>query len=137
MIILDTNVVSELMKGPGAEPKVVAFVSGLTVPPVTMVFTRMEVLVGILALPEGKRRRDLFAAVERILSGTRLLEFDNDAADACAAAFTRRARAGAPMSMVDAMIAGIALTHDATLVTRNTRDFEGLGLRMINPWETT
>lgn len=137
MIILDTNVLSELLTS--APSKIVIEWLALQHPPsvFTTAVTEAEILYGLRLLPEGRRRRDLEAAISPIfdedLSG-RVLPFDRDAADLYATIATRRRSAGRPISEFDAQIAATALSRGASVATRNVSDFEGVGVSIINPW---
>jgi predicted nucleic acid-binding protein len=104
----------------------------------TTTITLAEVLFGVEALPQGKRRTRLFETVERIFAqefAGRILPFDEDAARVFAIIVASRNAAGRPISPFDAMIAAIARTHHATVATRNTADFEHCGLRLVDPWK--
>jgi predicted nucleic acid-binding protein len=137
MVLLDTNVVSELMKA-FPEPAVIDWINAT---PAATVFvsaiTEAEILYGLALLPEGKRREGLARAAdmafETYLRG-RILPFDSDAAEAFAALAASRRQAGRPMSQADAQIAAIAASRGADLATRNVADFEGCGVQVINPW---
>ncbi|WP_319420405.1 type II toxin-antitoxin system VapC family toxin [Pleurocapsa sp. FMAR1] len=138
MIILDTNVLSELMK---SQPDL-SVVSWIKKHKPTNLFittlTQAEILYGLEILPIGKRRNDLKAAAismfELDFSG-RILPFDPDAAELFATIAAKRRKIGLPISQIDAQIAAIALSHRATLATRNVRDFEECNLNIVNPWE--
>lgn len=137
MIILDTNVLSELLT-PTPSKIVIKWLAAQHPPSVfTTAVTEAEILYGLRLLPEGRRRRDLEAAISPIfdedLSG-RVLPFDRDAADLYATIATRRRSAGRPISQFDAQIAAIALSRGASVATRNVSDFEGVGVSIINPW---
>ncbi|HTB95361.1 MAG TPA: type II toxin-antitoxin system VapC family toxin [Terracidiphilus sp.] len=139
MIVLDTNVVSELMK-PSPSPAVVAWMSSQSADEIfTTSITIAEVLYGLELLPRGKRRDQLSQQAEAMFSEDfphGILPFDEAAARLFALiAATRRTR-GRPISSQDAQIASIVRANGATLATRNTDDFEGCGLRVINPWRT-
>jgi hypothetical protein len=137
-VILDTNVVSELMR---STPDERVRHWAREVPPDlvhTTAVTLAEVLFGIARLPSG-RRRDLLAAAADDVFGAfagRVLAFDDDAAHRYADVVVERELAGAPISGFDAQIAAICRRHRAVLVTRNTDDFSGLGLDLVNPWLT-
>ena len=137
MIVLDTNVVSEALRGPDADPRVLAWLGGLAEPPVTTVITRAELLAGIALLPRGARRDGLEAGVTRILSqlGVYLPLTDEAAGHYAAIVATRRAL-GRPAAGFDALICAICRCASATLATRNTPDFEGMGVPLVNPWDT-
>jgi hypothetical protein len=137
MIILDTNVVSELMK---LEPtqEVMGWIGGAPAASLyTTSVTEAEILHGILLLPAGKRRRAIEAAAAEMFredfSG-RVLPFDEASARPYAQIATDRRRAGRPISHFDAQIAAIARSRKAVLATRNVADFEGCGIEIVNPW---
>jgi len=100
--------------------------------------TVAEILYAIELLPHGKRRGVLLAGAElmfgKVLAG-RILPFDEDAARAFAEIAVLRRSRDRPISDLDAQIAAIARSRDALLATRNTADFEGCGLRLVNPWQ--
>ena len=138
MIILDTNVVSELMR-PAPERRVLHWFSSqatedLHVTSVTMA----EILHGI-ELVAGSRRRDaLRGGAEKMFEGVfadHVLIFEDRAARAFSQIASSRRRQGKPMSVFDAQIAAIARAHGATLATRSPYAFEECGVRLVNPWE--
>jgi predicted nucleic acid-binding protein len=137
VIVLDTNVVSELMRRT-PDPKVVAWVDSQ--PPEslwTTSITVFEIRFGLALLVPSRRRRqleDAFAlALEDDLEG-RILSFDESAAQAAGALAARRRRAGRTVEFRDAMIAGIVVARKASLATGNGRHFAGLDLTIIDPW---
>lgn len=137
MTLLDTNVISELMRATPA-PSVVNWVSAR---PSSRLFTsavsEAEILYGVALLPTGRRRSRLQDVVRAIFSDDfvdRVLPFDRDAARAFAEIAAARRRAGRPIAQLDAQIAAIALSRGAALATRNTRDFEGCGVKLVDPW---
>lgn len=140
MILLDTNIVSELMR-PMPNPKVVFW---LDEQPETDIWisavTLSEILLGLALLPDGKRKWALVGAASQMFENDfamRCLPFDCEAADAYALIVSQRNRKGRQISVEDAQIAAIALTADLTLATRNVKDFFGIEkLQIINPWET-
>jgi hypothetical protein len=137
MTILDTNVISELMK-PLSSPAVLAWTSGQA--PDTLFTTSItvaEVLYGVELLPKGKRRDQLLHQADATFAedfAGRILFFDEQAARIFAPIAASRRRQGKPMSEFDAQIAAISRAQGATLATRNTADFEGCGVRLVNPW---
>ncbi|MBI2754210.1 MAG: type II toxin-antitoxin system VapC family toxin [Betaproteobacteria bacterium] len=137
MIILDTNVVSELMKA-APDERVRAWVAAQ---PATSLYTtsitQAEILHGIALLPSGRRRRALETAAEAMFRddfGGRVLPFGSDAAQPYARIAADRRRAGRPISQFDAQIAAIARSAGAAIATRNTDDYEGCGVKLIDPW---
>jgi predicted nucleic acid-binding protein len=138
MIVLDTNVVSELMR-PGPSRRVVRWLDArLGASLCTTAVTQAEILHGIALLPRGKRREALAAEAERVFSEDfrgRILPFDSGSARAYAEIAAARPRAGKAMSPLDGQIAAIVHAAGATLATRNMDDFEGCGIRLVDPWE--
>lgn len=137
MILLDTNVLSALMRR-DADPAVVAWLDGQPPESIwTTAITLFEVRFGLDLLADGRRRRRLEAAFAKALQEDfegRVLSFDPAAAVAATALAARRRRAGRPVEIRDVQIAGIAAARKATLATRNTRHFDGLGVALVNPW---
>ncbi len=137
MIVLDTNVVSEPLKS-RPDPVVLAWLDAQE--PATLYLTTVnlaELLAGVAALPLGRRRSELALALEeRVLPlfEGRILAFDKVAAQAFARVNASAQAAGKPVSFADGAIAAIAMAHDFMLATRNVRDFEGTGVKLINPW---
>jgi toxin FitB len=103
----------------------------------TSAVTQGEILYGIRLLPEGQRRKKLWNAALAIFvedfSG-RVLSFDGDAADDYAEIGASRRAAGRPISQFGAVIAALTRSRGAALATRNSRDFEGCGIVVVNPW---
>lgn len=137
MIILDTNVLSEVVK-PAPTPQVLAWLAAQEPLSVfTTAITRAEVLYGIERMPEGKRKAGLTAAVELIFVEEfqgRILPFDEQTSPWFAHLTAERERSGHPLSQMDAMIAALARQHRAMLATRNVADFSHCGIKLINPW---
>ncbi len=137
MIILDTNVISELLR-PAPEPKVEHWLSaqdGLNVYLTSI--SEAELRYGLAIMENGKRRAALIDAVDRILRedlAGRILPFDSDAAQSYATIAAVRRAAGRPIAQADCQIASIAHTRGATVATRNAPDFEGCEIDLINPW---
>lgn len=137
MIVLDTNVLSELMR-PAPEARVVAWIGRQ--PPAslfTTTVTQAEILYGVGLLPNGRRKRELEAAVSGLFDedlAARILPFDAAAARAFAAIAVARRQAGEPISQFDAQIAAICRSRDAVLATRDDDDFMGCGIEVRNPW---
>ncbi len=137
MLVLDTNVLSEALR-PLPSDIVLRWLAAQQPSSVfTTSVTEAEVLYGVETLPAGKRRLRLLAAVEKMFAeefAGRILPFDEDAARAFAKIVATRDTAGRPISQFDAMIAAIARSHRAAVATRNTADFQGCGIDVINPW---
>jgi predicted nucleic acid-binding protein len=137
MIVLDTNVLSEMMKAApdrnvnawlAAEPAAGLFISTIT---------EAELHFGAALLPVGKRRQGLIEAIESLLTvdfAGRIIPFDSPAARAFASIAADRRRAGRPISQSDAQIAAIAQSRGASVATRKIADFDGCGIDLINPW---
>ena len=139
MIVLDTNVLSEVLRvQPAAQ--VLAWLNGLGQTPVYVSsVTQAEMLLGVTLLPAGKRRDALGAQVASLFSQhfvNRCLPFDALAAPHYAQIVSSRRRAGKPVNTEDAQIAAIARSRSYRLATRNVADFAGIaGLTVINPWD--
>lgn len=137
MIIVDTNVISELMRR-APEPKVEQWLSaqdGLNIYLTSI--SEAELRYGLAIMENGKRRAALVDAVDRILRedlAGRILPFDSDAALSYATIAAARRAAGRPIAQADCQIAAIAHARGATVATRNTPDFEGCEIDLINPW---
>ena len=139
MIILDTNVVSELMR-PAPDAGVLRWVDAQQSDALWLCSpVAQELWFGIQRLPAGERQARLARAVAAMLDEDfldRVLSYDLKAALACADLLARCERLRRPMALADAQIAAICLTHRATLATRNTKDFEATELPLIDPWAT-
>lgn len=137
--LLDTNVLSELMREHPA-PEVLNWFAGQAASQLqTSAITQAEILAGIAVLPAGKRRDALARAAQQIFKDDffgRCIDFGSGAAEHYALVRAQRKRAGKPINTEDAQIAAIALAAQLNLVTRNTKDFEKIdGLAVINPWQ--
>lgn len=137
MIILDTNVVSELLR-PEPSSLVETWLARQDGADVFLTAVgESELRHGVAVLPAGRRRNLLAKAISSILEEdfrNRILPFDSAADRAYAAIAVSRRSAGRPISQFDCQIAAIVACHSAVLATRNTTDFEGCGIEMINPW---
>ena len=137
MIVLDTNVLSALMRHP-ADQKVIDW---LDKQPRTSIWTTaitiLEIRFGLQILPIGKRRTTLMQAFERLLEKieNRVAPFDTVAAQEAGDLMSMRHKEGRPGELRDTMIAGIVLASHATPATRNTPHFKDLSVPVINPWE--
>ena len=138
MIILDTNVLSALMRTT-PEARVVAWLDRQPSESVwTTCITVFEARFGFALLPKGRRRTMLeegFAKLLEVDLETRVLAFDAAAAAAAATLAAQRQRAGRPVDLRDTQIAGIALARHATVATRNTRHFIDANISVVDPWD--
>ena len=137
MIILDTNIVSELMKAEPDSSVLKWFESLENQPLMITVITVAELRFGVSALPDGKQKDQLSAAITAMINeefDARVLEFNQASAEAYGILLAKLRKEGITMSQSDAMIAAIALINEAQLVTRNTRDFEHCGIEIVNPF---
>ena len=133
--LLDTNVVSETAKQ-RPQPAVVEFMtmhSNLWLPVVVI----HELAYGIMILGEGRRREGMTAWLSQIVSGFsgRILPVDRQAAEFAASMRAQVHSDGGRLKIADALIAGTAMANDMAVATRNVRDFDGLGVDVVNPWE--
>jgi hypothetical protein len=136
MIILDTNVVSELMR-PEPDIRVRQWVAGRRADELgTTAITIAEIRHGIERLPGGRRRESLLSAATDLFAafGDLIQAFDAPAAAWFGPIMVRRAGLGLPMEGFDAQIAAICRTRDASLATRNVKDFRETGIDIIDPW---
>ncbi|MDD5272555.1 MAG: type II toxin-antitoxin system VapC family toxin [Methylovulum sp.] len=137
MILLDTNIISELMRQK-PNPAVIGWLDGqytydLFIPAIV----KAEIETGIAILDDGKRKQTLSKAAEFIFANffNRCLPFDGNTASHYASIIAFAKKQGRPMSVEDAQIASIAIQHQASLATRNVADFDFLvDLTLINPW---
>jgi toxin FitB len=138
VIILDTNVVSELIRA-APDPGVRAWVSSRPSTQVaTTAITAAELYYGVARLPAGQRRQQLAVAVSALLNDAlrgRVVPFDERAARRYADVITVRERVGRPIGVPDAQIAAICRELGAVLSTRNVKDFEETGIELIDPWQ--
>jgi hypothetical protein len=137
VILLDTNVVSEPMR-PQPDQKVLAWLDAQAAESLYLsTVSFAELLLGIVSLPAGKRRRALAAALNQqviALFGDRIVPFDLNAAEIYAEIVVRARRHGHPIAVADAQIAAIAVSHQFTLATRDEEPFQAAGVPVINPW---
>lgn len=138
MIVLDTNVISELIRSE-PEPAVVSWVDDL--PPDDVFITAItaaELLFGVARLPDGRRRHTLSTKVRELIDEDfedHVLPFDRSAAPHYARICATREQRGRPISTADAQIAAICCWLDTRLATRNADDFDDTSVDVINPWE--
>lgn len=137
MILLDTNVLSALMRRE-PDPAVVTWLDNQPTESVwTTTITVFEIRTGIELLERGRRRGQLEQALIELLAedlGGRVQSFDEPAALAAAGIAAARQRAGRPVEIRDVEIAGITTARKATLATRNIRHFAGIGVALVDPW---
>ncbi len=134
MILLDTDVVSGLMR----QPRDALLVSWLSKQVdqqlATSVITLAEISFGLQRLPIGRRSAEMQQRFDSLLSVVRLVDVDAQIARKSASFRSQREISGRPIALADALIAATASVLELELATRNIRDFEGLGLRLSNPW---
>ncbi len=137
MIVLDTNVLSELMR-PAPSDVVLRWVADQPAASLfTTTVTQAEILFGLEILPQGRRRASLLAAAEQMFDtdfSGRVLPFDAAAAQEFALLAADRHRQGRPAGAFDVQVAAIARSRGAAVATRNVSDFEGFGAPVLNPW---
>ena len=137
MFVLDTNIVSELMKE-RPNPGVLAWLDNqLSGTLFLTAVTEAEIRTGIAILPKGERKRGLLTAAERALGmffAERILPFDSNAAQTYAMLVAERRFDGHPISHADCQIAAITRSRGASIATRDVDGFDGCGLDVINPW---
>jgi toxin FitB len=138
VLILDSNVLSELLR-PKPNSDVVSWLEAQPRHQLyTTSITRAEILYGVSCLPRSSRRQKLWDAALSIFNhdlAERVLSFDGDAADRYAEIAAARRSLGKPISQLDAMIASITRVHRGQIVTRNLADFQDCGVGLVNPWK--
>jgi predicted nucleic acid-binding protein len=136
MIILDSNVISELMR-PRPEQKVIVWLDRQPRSSVwTTSITLLEIGFGLQIMPTGKRRDLYTEGFENLLHriDNRVAPFDHEAAQRACALMASRKSQGRPRESRDTMIAGIVVSRNATFATRNTRDFDDIPALLVDPW---
>lgn len=135
MIVLDTNVLSEPLRT-RPEPRVLAWLEAVTDSVALTSISVGEILTGVRRLPEGRRREGLLAEVERSFTiyAAQVLPYDEAAARIYAQLQAVRRANGHPLSVEDGMIAAICQSRGLALATRNAKDFQALGIDLIDPW---
>jgi toxin FitB len=137
VIIVDTNVVSELMR-PSPSPQVRDWVSAQAPGELcTTAITVAEIRYGLERLADGRRKQSLLSAATEVFAAFSdyIQPFDADAAIWYATIVARRDRLGLPIDGFDAQIAAICRIRDAALATRNAKDFRETGIDVIDPWQ--
>ena len=137
MIVLDTNVVSELIR-PSPDPNVIIWTDVQPVADLLITsITAAELRAGAALLPTGRRRTQIVDHIETLINETfagAVLPFDADSGLFYAEIVAARRRAGRAIPALDAQIAAICRQHSATLATRNQRDFADTGIDLLDPW---
>jgi len=137
MIVLNTNVISELMK-PKPSPQVLAWVAKQSASDLFITsISEAEIYYGVELVAAGKRRESLLADAEAVFAqdlAGQICAFDSAAARAFSRVAAERRAVGKPISHADAQIAAIARAHSAKVATRNVEDFKDCGIDVINPW---
>lgn len=138
MIVLDTNVISEVLR-PRPSERVLLWLSSVEEELATTAITIAEIEWGIDRLPEGARKNELDKGMRRLLApfvnAGLILPFSVRSAPFFAEVRHRRESAGTPIAPTDAFIAAICRETGSALATRNTKDFVNAGVRLIDPWE--
>jgi predicted nucleic acid-binding protein len=139
MIVLDTNVLSALMRPASNEP-VIEWVDRQQASLLwTTSVSLMEIRTGLLLLPEGRRRQGLIEGLNALLDGVlrdRVLPFDVESAELASRVAATQHQRGVNNDVGDHQIAGIVMSRNATLATRNIKDFAELEISLVNPWQT-
>ncbi|MBO0853828.1 MAG: type II toxin-antitoxin system VapC family toxin [Nocardia sp.] len=137
MIVLDTNVISEIFR-PQPDARVVAWLESLTGDVAITAVTLAELLAGVRRLPDGRRKSELSTRIEAAIEPYRgngsVLPFDDASAGQYADILLARESAGLPISTADAQIAAICRNRHATCATRNIKDFAHTGVELVDPW---
>jgi predicted nucleic acid-binding protein len=138
MIVLDTNVLSALMRST-PDPVVIAWLDRQAAESVWITsITIFEARFGLAVMPLGRRRRALEEAFARVMAEdleNRVLDLDPAAATAAASLAAKRGQSGRPADLRDTLIAGIVVARRATLATRNVKHFGDLDVPVVDPWE--
>ena len=138
MILLETNVLSELMRASVSQRVITWLDQQLATNLYICAITRAEIELGLCLLPNGKKKDQIKQAAASMFDefSGRCLPFEERSAKHYAHVVATRKKSGRPISVEDAQISAISLTHGMTLATRNTKDFDLIeGLKLINPWD--
>jgi predicted nucleic acid-binding protein len=137
VIVLDSNVISELMRDQ-ADPQVVSWIRGQPHTAIASV-TALEITYGIAQLPNGKRKQRLVAVWTELTRNfsRNVLHLDLTTASIAGILIADQERRRRPMTVADASIAATCQVHGLPLATRNVKDFKGMGLELVNPWDPT
>jgi len=140
VIVLDTNVVSELVR-PSPNRSVVEWVDEHDSSELVITaLTAAELRAGVALLPESRRKDELGMRIESLLVETfagYVLAFDVGSSAYYAEVLAVRTRGGRPITTFDAQIAAVCRQYDSVLATRNTTDFTDTGIQLVNPWDPT
>lgn len=139
MIVVDTNVISELMRpAPDAHVRLWIGEQDLAELHVTAI-TLAEIAYGVTRLPAGRRKALITSTADDVIAAFhgRVVAFDEAAVPHYARIVSVRERAGRPVTVIDGQIAAICAAFEATLATRNIKDFKGTGVALIDPWVAT
>ena len=136
MIVVDSNVLSELMR-PAPEARVVAWIEAQDVAALHVTaITLAEIAYGVERLPGGRRKAAIRAAAQSAMDAFRgrVIPFDEAAVPHFARIVSKREAVGRPLASFDGQIAAICAAHGADLATRSTKDFDGTGIAVLDPW---
>ena len=138
MLVVDTPILSELMR-PDPTLRVLDWFNAIPASEMYVTtITEAEIRIGLAYLPDSARRRRMLESIERLFDrffAGRILTFDRPATRILAEFAAIRRSIGRPLPFADGQIAAIARTHDMIVATRNVKDFDGLQLQIVNPWE--
>ena len=138
MMLLDTNIISELMK-PTPNHQVIHWINQQNTKQLFVSsITLAEISLGIAILPNGARKESLVTNFQRFINvgfDNRILSFDASCSEFFAQIMLKRKQMGRPTSFQDGLIAAIAVRHRLSIVTRNVKDFDGVNLSIINPFD--
>ena len=138
MILIDTSVICELMRPEPARTVLNWFAAHEPAALFLSAVSEAELRTGAAILPPGKRRDSLTASIDAMIKedfAGRVLPFDSAAAKTYAAIAADRRAAGRPITEADCQIAAIARALGASMATRNVGDFEGCGIKIVDPWQ--
>jgi toxin FitB len=138
VILLDTNVVSEMMRS-HPDMRVIGWLNAQALETIHLsTISLAELLLGIAVLPDGRRKSELALSLERAgqIFGSRLLSFDSQSAQAFAVAVSQARSKGGAIGLADGLIAAIALAHGFAVATRDTMPFVAAGVAVVDPWSS-
>jgi toxin FitB len=138
VILLDTNVISELVRTVPDDKVLAWFEYNAAIPMYVSTITEAELWLGVYSLPVGKRRSIIESCISEILKtdfAGHIVQFDSQSALVYGQLYGKRKALGKPISREDCQIAAIAQVHRLKLATRNVSDFEHCDITLINPWQ--